>query len=65
MRLYLISLWSTLLTTSVAGPVVARSTPSFAGTSNYFLHGVSAAEREIYLSTLHSWGMKTVRLWGK
>jgi mannan endo-1,4-beta-mannosidase len=41
-----------------------RSSPSFAGSDNYFLHGVSSSEQARYISTLNTWGAKVLRLWG-
>jgi hypothetical protein len=38
---------------------------SFAGTSNYYLHGLSAADQKTYISNLQSSGAKVVRLWSK
>src|SRR5271154_1860657 len=40
------------------------SSPSFAGSDNYFLHGVSSSEQARYISTLNAWGAKVLRLWG-
>ncbi|MCJ1308691.1 hypothetical protein MMC25_002345 [Agyrium rufum] len=54
---------ATAATLISASPLVERSTPSFAGSSNYYLHGVSASTQQTYLSTLHGWGAKVVRLW--
>ena len=43
---------------------VLASSPSFAGSDNYFLHGVSSSEQARYISTLNTWGVKVLRLWG-
>jgi hypothetical protein len=51
-----------VLATQVALP--ERSSPSFAGSDNYFLHGVSSSEQARYISTLNTWGAKVLRLWG-
>lgn len=45
------------------GCPVVSATQSFAGTNNYFLHGLPPSEQEAYLSVLSSWGAKVVRLW--
>jgi len=36
---------------------------SFAGTSNYFIAGLSAGERQDYLAKLKSYGSSVIRIW--
>lgn len=38
---------------------------SFAGSNEYFLHALPAAERKTYVETLAGWGVKVLRIWGK
>lgn len=48
-----------------AAVIDKRSSNSFAGTSNYYLHALSAEDQSSYISTLKAFGTKVVRLWGR
>ena len=43
----------------------ASGSVSFAGSNNYYLHGLSAQDQTEYIQGLQSAGAKVVRLWGK
>ncbi|KAF1986872.1 glycoside hydrolase family 5 protein [Aulographum hederae CBS 113979] len=43
--------------------LVPRASKSFAGSNNYYLHGLPVADQTAYVQTLASWGVKVVRLW--
>jgi len=47
-----------------ASVIEKRSSNSWAGTNNYYVHGLSASDQASYISTLKSYGTKVVRLWG-
>jgi len=54
--------------TAVAGSVVSmprQDSSSFAGSNEYFLHALPAAEQKTYVETLAGWGVKVLRLWGE
>ena len=42
---------------------LASASNSFAGSSLYFLHGLSDSDQDYYIDTLAGWGAKTVRVW--
>lgn len=48
-----------------ASAIARRSSKSWAGANNYYLHALHPAEQAIYISALKSYGTKVVRLWGK
>lgn len=52
-----------LAASAAATPVVKRGSNSFAGTSLYFLQGLSAEAQKSYLSALADGGIKVIRLW--
>lgn len=52
----------TLLTIVSANPM-KRNSHSWAGTNNYFLHGLSDSDQTNYINSLASDGVKVVRLW--
>lgn len=66
-------LFSYALASLILGGAAATPTPSileeratsksWAGTSCYFLQGMSAADQQSYLQTLASSGIKVIRLW--
>lgn len=41
----------------------ANASASFAGSSLYFLHGLSASDQAYYIDTLATYGAKVVRIW--
>lgn len=57
-----ISTISIVATFFLLSPLSSASN-SFAGTNNYFLHGLPTSDQDTYLSTLSSWGVKLIRLW--
>ncbi|RFU73379.1 glycoside hydrolase family 5 [Trichoderma arundinaceum] len=48
---------------ALAASGVATASNSFAGSSLYFLHGLSASDQAYYINTLASYGAKVVRIW--
>ncbi|KAI9741773.1 MAG: hypothetical protein M1834_000159 [Cirrosporium novae-zelandiae] len=53
----------TILHCAFAAPFSNNTFSSFAGSNNYFLHGLSVEEQTTYVQTLAGWGAKVVRLW--
>jgi mannan endo-1,4-beta-mannosidase len=53
-----------LLQTAVATFLQARASNSFAGSNNYYLHGLLPQEQADYIQALQADGAKIVRLWG-
>lgn len=63
MKSYIIALATIILGASAAPSIEARASKSWAGTSNYFLQGLSDADQDSYLQTLANDGVKVIRLW--
>lgn len=54
----------TLAIGASASPLTERATShSWAGTSNYFIQGLSDADQEAYLASLAQAGVKVLRVW--
>jgi hypothetical protein len=53
-----------LLQTAAATFMQARTSNSFAGSNNYYLHGLLPQEQADYIEAIQADGAKVVRLWG-
>lgn len=47
-----------------ASVIERRGSTSWAGTNNYYIHGLSAEEQTSYINALKGFGTKVIRLWG-
>ena len=54
-----------LLQTALATFLQARTSNSFAGSNNFYLHGLLPQEQADYIQALQVDGAKVVRLWGE
>lgn len=49
----------------LAQAVATTASKSWAGSSNYYLHGLSESDQNSYIDSLQDVGAKVVRLWGE
>jgi mannan endo-1,4-beta-mannosidase len=68
MKLSLTTVAAALAVAVSASPTTPKSSQpegskSWAGTSNYFVQGLSASDQEAYISALADAGVKVIRLW--